>query len=91
MRKHRRFEKVSHLKLTVQVPCLTPRQLMNLLSDDVEIDVKARAGYYGNGSENYPIPRTMSIARMAQMTPKKQASAPPAPPIPPAPTPPSED
>lgn len=85
MRKHRKFEKFSSVKLTVQVPCMTPRQLMRLLVDDVEIDIKSRAGYYGNGSEQFPIPRTMSIARMAQMTPKKQISAPPAPPATPAP------
>lgn len=83
MRKHRKFEKVSNKKLTLQVPCMTPRQLMNLLVDDVEIDIKSRAGYYGNGSEDFPIPRTMSIARMAQMTPKKKDSEPPTPPTPP--------
>lgn len=84
MRKHKKFEKVSNVKLTVQVPCMTPRQLMQLLVDDVEIDLKSRSGYYGNGSEQFPIPRTMSIARMAQMTPKKPAPTPPAPPVPPA-------
>lgn len=85
MRKHRVFEKVSPVKLTVQVPCMTPRQLMNLLVDDVEIDIKSRSGYYGNGSEEFPIPRTMSIARMAQMTPKKKVSEPSTPPPPPPP------
>ena len=75
MRKHRKFEKVSNVKLTIQVPCMTPRQLMNLLVDDVEVDIKSRSGYYGNGSEHFPIPRSMSIARMALMTPKKHSPA----------------
>lgn len=88
MRKHRTFEKISSKKLTIQVPCLTPRQLMNLLVDDVEIDIKSRAGYFGNGSQDFPIPRSMSIARMAQMTPKKNSfeSAPTPAPMP-VPTP----
>lgn len=85
MRKHRCFERIGGPKLTVQVPYLSPRGLMNLLSDDVEIDIKARAGLYGNGSESFPIPRTMSISKLAAMAPRRSHISPP--PVPPVPEP----
>lgn len=89
MRKHRRFEKVSKLDITVQMRVASPRDLMNLVKEDVDIEVKARSGAYSNGSSAYPIPRTMDISRFSRMSRPAHAPAPaPAPaPVPvPAPT-----
>lgn len=64
MRKHRRYERVDNSTIiTVQTPCMTPRLIMDMVSQDVEPEVKARKGLYGQGSESNPIPRTMSIDR----------------------------
>lgn len=76
MRKHRRFEKVDNSTvLTVQTPCMTPRLIMDLISSDVEPQVKARKGLYGQGSESSPIPRTMSIDRFSRMATPRPAPA----------------
>lgn len=67
MRKHRHFEKVDNTQITVVCPCLTPRELMNMVAADIEPNIKARKALYGQGSEFYPIPRTMSIDRFSRM------------------------
>lgn len=87
MRKHRRFERVSNKVITVQCSALTPRELMNMMSADIVPEIKARAGTYGNGSEDYPIPRTMNIARLASMASRPAPAPVPAPPPAPAPAP----
>ena len=67
MRKHRKYERVCNKVITVQSPALTPRKLMSMISEDIEIDLKARKGTYGNGSEDFPSPRSMNIHRMSSM------------------------
>lgn len=91
MRKHRRFEKISPIDVTVQMRSASPRDLMNLIKEDVDIEVRARAGAYSNGSASYPIPRTMDISRFSRMSSKPLPPIPPTPstpPTPPAPEPP---
>lgn len=79
MRPHRRYEKVSRKFITVQTPALTPRELMSLVASDIDVNVKARAGLYGNGSEAYPIPRSMNIHRLANMSERPAPASAPAP------------
>lgn len=90
MRKHRRFERVDNSTIiTVQTPCMTPRLIMDMISQDVEPEVKARKGLYGQGSESNPIPRTMSIDRFSRMaTPRPESikSDSPKPSVDPTPT-----
>lgn len=87
MRKHRRFEQNSGELLTVQCPCMTPRDLMRLVCDDVEVEVKSRGGTYNNGSEEFPIPRTMDIEKFRRMSSPRpvdrRTDEPPTPPTPP--------
>lgn len=87
MRKHRRFERVDNSTIiTVQTPCMTPRLIMDMVSQDIEPEVKARKGLYGQGSEFNPIPRTMSIDRFSRMA-SQPVQTPPDPPVPPIVTP----
>lgn len=65
MRKHRKFEKLSSKKLTLQIPCLSLKDIGSMVLNDVDFEVKARKGYYGNGSESYPIPRSFSVHSLA--------------------------
>lgn len=83
MRKHRRYERVDRKTvLTVQTPCMTPRLIMDMVSADVEPQVKARKALYGAGSETNPIPRTMSIDRFSRMaTPRPTPPQSPTPPV----------
>lgn len=87
MRKHRRFERVDNKIITVQCSAMTPRDLMDMVSEDILPEVKARSGSYGNGSEQYPIPRSMNISRLASMSSRP---TPPTPPTLPTPPPPGE-
>lgn len=74
MRKHRKYEKVDNTTiLTVQTPCMTPRLIMDMIANDVEPQVKAKKGLYGQGSEFSPIPRTMSIDRFSRMATPRPA------------------
>lgn len=78
MRKHRRFERVDNSTIiTVQTPCMTPRLIMDMVSQDVEPEIKARKGLYGQGSEFNPIPRTMSIDRFSRMASPRPSQAEP--------------
>lgn len=67
MRKHRRFEKIDKRQIVVDCPVLTPRELMSMLAADIEPQIKAKKALYGQGSEQFPIPRTMSIDRFSRM------------------------
>lgn len=79
MRKHRRFERVNSKVITVQCAALSPRELMNMMAADIVPEVKARAGTYGNGSEDFPIPRTMNISRLANMASRPAPASAPVP------------
>lgn len=74
MRKHRRYEHVCSKTVTVQTYNMKLRDLMNLVASDVEVDVKARRGMYGNGSEKHMIPRTMDISRFTSMASRPKPS-----------------
>lgn len=74
MRKHRRYERVCDKVITVQTHVPSPRELMSMVVESADVEVRARKGYYANGSESYPIPRTMSIAKMAALSSRPQAS-----------------
>lgn len=78
---------MSNKVITVQCSALTPRELMSMMSADIVPEVKARAGTYGNGSEDFPIPRTMNIARLANMASRPAPAPAPAPATAPAPAP----
>lgn len=80
MRKHRRFEKVSTVNFTVQTYNMKLRDLMNLVSSDVDVEVKARKGMYGNGSAEHMIPRTMDISRFTHMASRPKSVESPTPP-----------
>lgn len=71
--------------MTVQCVAVSPRELMNMMADDIVPEIKARAGTYGNGSEKYPIPRSMNISRLASMSERPAPPVLSAPPVPPAP------
>ena len=75
MRKHIRYEKVDNTQITVVCPCLTPRELMNMVAADIEPNIKARKALYGQGSESFPIPRTMSIDRFSRMVSRPSPSS----------------
>ena len=51
--------------MTLQVPCISLKEIGSMVVNDIDFDVKARKGYYGNGSESYPIPRSFSIHTLA--------------------------
>ena len=73
---------MSSISVTEQVFKMKTRDIMNMIAQDVEVDVKLKKGMYGAGSADNRLPRTMDISRFNSMIPRKKEADPTPPPPP---------